>query len=382
MVKKLEDSKSEMIVCNLAGYCTVECPSRTVMHFSSYSARGRLVLCELLLRGRVEPTTELRDRLQTCTTCRRCDETCPSDVEQYEMIERARAYLIEKGVPPPEQFIPAFENIMKKDNVLGIDQSKRVELVKEINPTSDQSDTLLWMGCMFSYRYPEIAKTVGAILNAAGYDYMMLSDKETCCGDPLKMIGMYPEFEEIAKRNLDLFNELEIKRIVSPCPMCTKALGHSYEESFGETSIEVLHIAQVYDQLIKEGKLKYTAKVPLSLTYFDPCHLGRHLKVYDPPRAVLKAVPGLQYADIPEYNRENNWCCGGAVRIGYVNTAVSVSEEAIAKIEKGGFEAVVTACPQCYPSLQFATFDTKVYDINEIVAAAMGIKELGSGFVE
>jgi len=382
MVKILEDSKSEMIVCNLAGYCTVECPSRNILNFSSYSARGRLVLCELLLRGRIEPTIELRDRLQTCTTCRRCNETCPSDIEQYEMIERARAYLIEKGVPPPEQFIPASENIMKRDNVLGIDQSQRNDLMKAINPPSDKSDTLLWMGCMFSFRYPEIAKTVGTILNTAGYDYMMLGDEETCCGDPLKMIGMYPEFEEIAKRNFELFKDLGIKRIISPCPMCTKALKDSYEESFGETGIEVQHVVQVYDQLLQEGKLKYKTELPISVTYFDPCHLGRHMKVYDPPRNVLRAVPGLKYADIPTYNRENNWCCGGAIRIGYVDTSVSVSEDAMAKIEKGGFEAVITACPQCYPSLQFATFDTKVYDINEIVAAAMGIKELGSGFVE
>lgn len=380
---ELEDLKGEMIVCALCGSCVVDCPSRRVKTFDSYSSRGRIILSELLMRERIRPTPELVDRVYTCTTCKRCNETCTAHVKVYEINEATRAKMVGLGQPPPAPYIQLADNIEKVGNVVGESQSVRTRLAETLLPRQRAgADTLFWAGCMTSYRFNDVAQAAAGIMREADYEFTMLGGEETCCGDPYLAIGYRNRFEDMAKKNLALFNERGIKRVVTGCPMCAKAFKLDYPEHLGPLDLEVLHISELLSQLIDEGRINLVNEVPLNATYFDPCHLGRHMNVFDQPRTVLRAIPGLELGEIPEYNRANSWCCGGAVRIAYTDLAVKISETVTDMAGKAGYEAIVTACPQCLHSLRFATFDLRVYDIAEIVAASMGVQELGTGFIE
>jgi Fe-S oxidoreductase len=388
--ERLEASKNEMIVCSLCGICVPECPTFNATKLEGFAPRGRIALQELLMRGRAKTSQDYVDRIFSCATCKRCNQVCPAKVEQFEMNERARANLVRKGVAPPQAWVPMTENIAKMGNPQGMSPKSRNELFQGVLQKSHdphnphvKSDTLFFIGCTYTFRTQNVPRVTAKILEALDYPFMLLGEEEPCCADPFYIVGMRDNFERTAKKNAALFKEHGVKRIVTICPLCTKSFRENYPSYLGSKDFEVVHISELLSKLIREGRVKFKEKVPLNVMYHDPCHLGRHLEVFEPPRDVLRSIPGLKFTDLEGYSKELAWCCGGAIRAGYPNIAVKVSDGIIENARKVGADTIATTCPMCMHSIMVASnFELKVYDLAELTAAAMGIQKLGSGLIE
>jgi heterodisulfide reductase subunit D len=193
----------------------------------------------------------------------------------------------------------------------------------------------------------------------------------------LLRIGDYEEFERLAEYNVRLFNSLGVKSLVTSCAGCFRTISNDYRK-VGKLNMEVLHTSQFLARLLKEGRISLAHPVPLSVTYHDPCHMGRHSNVYDTPREILKAVPGLKFVEM-ERIREFSRCCGagGGLKAGFPDIQNQMAQERIRDAEKTGAQRLVTTCPFCYQGLQIGVTAinsaVKIADLTEIVARAMGI---------
>jgi Fe-S oxidoreductase len=212
----------------------------------------------------------------------------------------------------------------------------------------------------------------------AGVDVGILGNGEGCCASPVLKVGMADLFGEIASRNIKTFNELGVKKVVTSCAGCYGIFQSQYP-AIGKMDFEVMHSVQFFDQLIQGNKLKFTKDVPLKVTWHDPCHLGRggekqnlwegvRIKwglsdpprqrnygsngVFDAPRNVLKALPGVELVEM-ERIREFSWCCGagGGVRAAFPDFALETAQERIEEAKATGAEALVTSCPWCESNL-------------------------------
>ena len=212
---------------------------------------------------------------------------------------------------------------------------------------------LYFRGCTAREKQTNIQKATEFLLNNAGIDYYMLDD-EKCCGSVLLRTGFESEAKEQIKRNAEIFKG---EKILTSCAGCYKTLKEDYED------LDVIHISQLLDELIRVGKLDFTKK-DLDVTYHDSCHLGRYLNVFDEPRSVVEAVANLVEM---ENIRENSLCCGagGGVKSAYPEIADQMANSRIAQAKDTGCEILITSCPFC--KLNLENDDLEVLDLTEFL---------------
>lgn len=229
---------------------------------------------------------------------------------------------------------------------------------------------LLWIGCTSSYRVPELARALVFILKALGVDYNYLGRDEGCCGSILLRLGLKREFSKVAEETASKMLSVGAKALVTHCPGCMRAFKLDYPRELKDLGVEVRHSTEVILEHVKPSSLK---PLDLKAVYFDPCHLGRHLKVYEPPRRLLGMVPGLKVME-PEESKEGSLCCGagGGVRGCFEELARAVARDLLDYFKSLGAEAVVTACPFCYYNFKTASDGSmKVLDVLQVVKASM-----------
>jgi Fe-S oxidoreductase len=174
----------------------------------------------------------------------------------------------------------------------------------------------------------------------------MLGDEERCCGDPYIRVGEYELAKEIIENNITDYKRLGIKRIITPCAGCLKCFKHHYGSDF-----EILHTTEVLKELIDEGKIKPSKELKRKIVYFDGCDIGRHSGVYEPPRDILKAIPGVELIEFSS-NRIDSKCCGGPFMSGYPDLAKQIASRRIQEAISIGAEAIAVACPTCLVNLK------------------------------
>jgi heterodisulfide reductase subunit D len=205
---------------------------------------------------------------------------------------------------------------------------------------------------------------------------MTLSPEEWCCGSPALRVGKRELFAEIAKHNSEAIKKAGIKRIVTSCAGCYRTLKIDYPEFVGKLPVEIVHTSELLANLIKDGRLKLKGVISETVTYHDPCHLGRHCGVYEPPRDVLKSIQGITYVELPR-NRQSAWCCGagGGVKSGYPDFALWTAKDRLKEVEVAGAKALVSTCPFCATNFKDTIKDTtsklKFYDLTELVLKAL-----------
>jgi Fe-S oxidoreductase len=236
--------------------------------------------------------------------------------------------------------------------------------------------TLLYFtGCMASYRIDSIVKSTIELLKKAGVDFKMLGDKEWCCGSVLLRTGNKELAREVAEHNIKEFKNSGIDTIVTSCAGCYKTLKLDYPELVGPNGIEVLSSPELIGKLIEDGKIKFD-KSDLTVTFHDPCHMGRHSNLYDAPRDVLKSVEGLNLVEMPR-NRENARCCGsgGGVQSAFKDLSHKIADTRINEAIGTGAEILTTPCPFCTYALAEASKRNgnkiKVMDFAEFVMELM-----------
>ncbi len=234
------------------------------------------------------------------------------------------------------------------------------------------TDTLLWIGCTSSFRTTEVARAAYTALKKLNVSFTYLGSEEGCCGSIFLRTGMEELARQLAARNKAQFEELKVRRLVTPCAGCFRTFSLDYPQLLEGISVEVLHITQLFEKLLPKADLK---PLPLRVAYHDPCHLARHCGIYDAPRNVLTVIPKLQLVELP-LNREKALCCGagGGVRAAYPEVAVELARQILKEASQAGAEVLASSCPFCLLNLKEASQSfngIKVLDITELVYASL-----------
>lgn len=231
-----------------------------------------------------------------------------------------------------------------------------------------------FLGCMATYRLPSIAEATIKILKHAGVDFKTLGEDEWCCGSVTLRTGFNEEAEFLARHNVEALKEAGADRVVTACAGCFRTLSVDYPKILGEElPFEVVHFPTLLKELIEEGKIQFPEDEQIAVTYHDPCHIGRHMGIYDDPREALEAIPNVELREMFK-NRENASCCGagGGVRSTNRDLARGAADTRIEEAEETGASVLTTACPFCTFNLRESTerseSEVEMLDFPEFVA--------------
>jgi Fe-S oxidoreductase len=330
-----------------------------------------------------------------CTTCRACLEICPVYVATPDAIRGARSKVVEEGTEMPDLLARSLKNVYKYHNPWEATKKKRAKwgsdldipnLIKE----EDGNRLCYFVGCTTSMelRAQALARSFVNILNHAEIPFGTLGKKEPCCGDIARRAGEDGLFEMKMEDCSDLFQDCGIQDVVTSSPHCFHTFKNEYpaymelRESDEQVSFRVRHYTEVLAELLKNGSLKFGNSLGLKVTYHDPCYLGRYNRIFDSPRDVIRAIPGVELLEM-EHHREHSLCCGGGGDRMWqeeMDPDPKMSEIRMQEAAATGADVVITACPLCLIMLEDARKTSgleeklRVMDLNELVAMALGLK--------
>jgi Fe-S oxidoreductase len=420
----LEDFAAEMDRCSQCSYCkwipfdhvkswrfAKNCPSVSYYHFNSYSARGRYAVARSLLRGDCEVSETVRNIAFTCMTCGSCDvscKVCRYNLEPLEMVRELKFRLVEGG-HGLEAHQAAIADLREGTAPSDRPKAGRGDWANGLDVRrlpEEKAAVLFHAGCRFSFdkQAQPTARAALQLLRRGGVEVGIFGDRETCCGGRVYSMGYRDEFVRLARANLAAWAEAGVKTVITSCADGYHAFKRLYP-SLG-SQVEVLHTVEVLDRLFREGRLIPRSAIPMTVTYHDPCHLGRQGEpyvpwsgvekkikgqivvyepkrprhngawgVYEPARNVLRSIPGLELVEM-ERTREFSWCCGagGGVREGYPEFSRWTASERVAEAKSTGAQALVSACPWCernFADALAAGDGLQVFDVADLVWKAM-----------
>nr|WP_263324128.1 4Fe-4S dicluster domain-containing protein [Neobacillus sp. Marseille-Q6967] len=329
------------------------------------------------------------EEIWACTTCRNCEDQCPVMNEHVDKIIDLRRYLVLTEGKMDADAQRAMTNIERQGNPWGLNRKERenwrevrgdveIPTVKEMNKKGEEFEYLFWVGSMGSYdnRSQKIALSFAKLLNEAGVKFAILGNKEKNSGDTPRRLGNEFLFQELATKNIEEFEKAEVKKIVTIDPHAYNIFKNEYPD-FG-LEAEVYHHTEVLYELVRDGKLVPKHAVNEKITFHDSCYLGRYNDVYDPPREILKSIPGVQLVEM-ERNRETGMCCGAGgglmwmeeetghrINVARTEQALSVNPSVIS-----------SGCPYCLTMLSDGTKAKEVeekvstYDVAELLEKAV-----------
>jgi Fe-S oxidoreductase len=325
------------------------------------------------------------EEIWSCTTCRNCEDQCPVMNEHVDKIIDLRRYLVLTEGKMDADAQRAMTNIERQGNPWGLNRKERedwrearedvfVPTVKEMNKAGEEFEYLFWVGSMGSYdnRSQKIALSFAKLLNEAGVKFAILGNKEKNSGDTPRRLGNEFLFQELATKNIEEFEKAEVKKIVTIDPHAYNIFKNEYPD-FGLTA-EVYHHTEVLAKLVEEGRLVPQHPVNETITFHDSCYLGRYNEVYDPPREILKSIPGVKLVEM-ERNRETGMCCGAGGGLMWMEEHtgnrinVTRTEQALAVNPS----VISSGCPYCLTMLSDGTKAKEVeeqistYDVAEIL---------------
>jgi Fe-S oxidoreductase len=319
-------------------------------------------------------------RLWNCMTCGLCSTRCPSKVDFVRFIVELRAEAFRAG----ERGVYAHDGILQEImrlQAMDLHQNRTGWIDDELHVSHD-GEYLYFVGCLPYYdvifgdlgvQAVDIARNTVRLLNRAGIA-PAVSDEERCCGADLLLAGDVDSFRRLAELNVQMIEAKGAKKVVFSCAECYNAFKSDYPAHVGPLPFETLHLTELLVKEIEAGNLSFEP-APGQVTYHDPCRMGRFLKVHEPPRAVLAAIPGLELCEM-EDNRERAICCGST---GWVNcgpSAKSIQREKLRQARETGAGVMLTTCPKCQIHLSCAARDldgeqVDVTDLTSWIAQAL-----------
>ncbi len=325
------------------------------------------------------------DEIWSCTTCGACMEVCPVLNEHIPKIIGLRQSRVLMEAKFPEVFNQFFRNLETNSNPWGFGSSTRGEWTQglDIKKASEVTDAeiLYWVGCAGSFddRNKKVTQAMITILNNAGINYAILGSEENCCGDPARRAGNEYLFQIMATQNIETLMRYKFKKIITTCPHCFSTFRNEYDDVAKLTGVEfempeVVHHSEYINELISEGKISIKREDTKTITYHDPCYLGRHNGVYKQPRNVIKSA-GLELKEMKN-SKSHSFCCGGGGSLMWAeeDQGERINHVRTDEVLETGVDTVCTSCPYCTTMLSDGIKDkekedqVKVKDIAEIIA--------------
>jgi heterodisulfide reductase subunit D len=378
-IKQVEPDWRKMLTCIQCGSCSVSCPAGPLM---DYAPRELWRLMALGMKDEVISTRTF----WLCTQCEACTVRCPRGIITSGAMLNLRRWAVAEGLELPAVLTQLREAVKTTHNVLHEDNEGRLIWSENLEPVPGQlrdlkrgrAEVLLFAGCvgaMYPMAY-SIPQSFVQILEQAGLTYTNLAGEEWCCGYPLYGAGLEGEIAELAQHNVEQARELEPKYLVATCPSCYHTWSHIYPQYVAAgLGFEVMHSSELLARLVREGRIKLN-ELEWVVTYHDPCDLGRKSGVFDAPRSIIEAIPGMTFREMRN-NRENALCCGGGGDVAMWEAEVTedIAERRIEQAKATGATALISACQQCKRTLLQAARKTKtrmrVLDVTELVWQAM-----------
>ncbi|TGE31625.1 (Fe-S)-binding protein [Desulfosporosinus sp. Sb-LF] len=352
--------------CMQCGLCTNLCPWRLVHGevSESFNIRKMQRQCQLGLEG-----FEGEEVLFACVTCGMCQVNCPRKVEIIDNVRAMRNTTVGAGFLPGH-LRPIAGSVHANGNPWSGAKEKRAEWQAGLNipAFSDDTEYLLYVCCTSCYdtRSQKIAKSIVNLLQKAGVSFGVLTAEENCCGETMRKLGDEELFQKLAESNIKLFNGKGVKKIITTSPHCLYAFKKDYPELGGE--YEVMHYSELLSSLLKEGKLSLPGEVAKKITFHDPCYLGRHNDVYDSPRELIKAIPGVELVELDRTKNKSLCCAGGGGRVwAEVPMGERFGELRITDAVDKNADILVTACPYCILMLDDACSGLEKGDVLQVM---------------
>ncbi|MHA1132507.1 MAG: (Fe-S)-binding protein [Candidatus Helarchaeota archaeon] len=400
--RHLEEVRDMIEACFRCGDCRIAfrptvgrskvCPIYDTIpgKWEPFFARGKIMLANGLLKGELELSQDLADIIFQCMICGSCRTTCnnsyhPSlkhpthDVIDHPKIwEALRAELVDAGFSIPRH-AEILEYCATNYNPYFEPHEERLKWIPEGKEFPPEAEYVLYTGCTEPYRFPEILQNTIKILEKGAINYTILGSEEWCCGSVALRTGNRTLAKKLATHNFEALKKTGATHIITHCAGCYKTLKLDYKDLIPEFNLEVLHVTELIQALLKKGALKFTNNIPKKVTYHDPCHLGRHAEVYEAPRSILQQIPDLEFIEMNRI-RENSWCCGagGGLKSGFSDLSVQIAKGRIDEALDVGAEIITTACPFCLRNLQDAIKDLasepaiQIVDLLDLVLMTLG----------
>lgn len=364
--------------------------------FEIYFSRGRMGILKSILEGKLPLSRELAEYVYQCSECGNCTEVCHEThnenivlntskwIEHVDVWDALRRDLVAAGYAPLEKHAKLIEYMNKDDmrNPYGEPKAKKYEWAKEFSNMKQKGDLAIFGGCTMPLRQTSTLKNMMKIFEAAGKQ-IAYSEDEWCCGSIAMRIGDYKSVKEEVEHNVETFRNMGAKTVFSPCAGCYRTLKKDYPELIEEElPFEVKHITELLIEMINNDEVPFrlSEDEKTKVTYHDPCHLGRHMDLYEIPREVIQAIPGVELVEMKR-NRKNAWCCGagGGVKSQFPDLAVEISKERITEAIESGADVLLTSCPFCIGNLKDAYNEMnseskdkiKVVDIIDFIASKL-----------
>jgi len=389
------------------------CPSVCYYNFNTYSARGRFQLGLALLTKDADYTDTVKELVHDCMACGSCDvscKVCRYNLEPLEYNLELKADMVKNGKTMQSQKSIIESLKTEKTMLVGTKKAVRTDWAKDLglkDLAKEKAEAVFFPGCKYSYdeTLKKTARTAAELLLRSGVDLGYLGNADNCCTGRAYQMGFQDIFVERAHANIRAFEAMNVKTIVTPCSDCY----HTFKRFYAKRGmqVEVLHTVEYLAKLLDEGKLEFKKRIPMTVTYHDPCHLGRQGEkyipwdgkekkilnqihtweprrpryngaygIYNAPRRILASIRGIQLAEM-ERIREYAWCCGAGGGCSETNPDFSAwtAKERITEANATGAEALVTACPWCKSNFANTADENgnkiPVFDIVDLVMQAL-----------
>jgi Fe-S oxidoreductase len=363
VIDEIKDAGGDIYkMCFQCGLCDSVCPWNKVRNFSMRK----------LIREAAFGLSEVEgEDIWRCTTCGTCPAQCPRGVKQIDIAVALRRVASEYELFPPsvKSARTARSSLISEGNPLQGERGNRSEWAKglPVKPYEDGMEVLYFVGCYLSYdpRMKKVAVATANILNKAGVEFGILGEKESCCGESIRKTGAEEVFKNLARENIKAFIDNGVKKIIVSSPHCY----HSFKNEYPEFMVhfEVQHMNQYLLELINEGRLELTGEMEKTVTYHDPCYLGRHNNVYEEPRDLLKKVKGLNLVEMEDHGK-NSLCCGGGGGRIWMDTPQEerFSDIRLNQAKDSGAQILATSCPYCITNFEESRLNLEYEDVLEV----------------
>ncbi|MBU2498840.1 MAG: (Fe-S)-binding protein [Proteobacteria bacterium] len=369
----------EVSRCNRCGFCLPNCPVYRVRKVESASPRGRNAITRAVIEGKLEWSPEIQRSMFSCLGCGACTAACFPSLKTKDVVFMDRECLVHEGLYPKiadrlARILEKSHNISDEDNEERGDWRELLGSLPEGAFEKERAEVIYFVGCVASF-YPlaqKIPLNMAKIMEKAGVDFTILAGEEWCCGYPLIGAGMKDRIDALMAHNLEKVDAVGAKKLVFTCPSCY----HTWQTLY-KANAEMLSASEFLAELISEKRIPLR-EIDATVTYHDPCDLGRIGGVFEPPREVIKAIPGIRLVEL-QSNRQMSVCCGGGGNLEMVDPELSgeVAQMKIEEILNTGADMVVSSCQQCLRTIvsrvRRQNIKLVVKDLTDLVAESMGL---------